>query len=105
MLGLQLQSAQGSTWSVAPVLSGLDAAQGGYETGLGWFGVIWNTSNNTVTLEVSTPVGTSGTVTLPGTGALSVDGKARHASETSGFVEVGGGNHTVVRHLVAGVAY
>ncbi|KZP33078.1 glycoside hydrolase family 78 protein [Athelia psychrophila] len=107
LLGLQLQSAQGATWSVAPVLSGLNAAEGGYETGLGWFGVSWIVSNttSTVTLQVSTPNGTNGTVALPGTGALTVDGTAVPASATSGLVEVGGGNHTVARSLVAGVVY
>ncbi|KZP23277.1 glycoside hydrolase family 78 protein, partial [Athelia psychrophila] len=101
LLGLQLQSAQGATWSVAPVLSGLNAAEGGYETGLGWFGVQWTASNTTsnITLEVSTPEGTNGTVALPGTGPLTVDGTAVPASATSGLVEVNGGNHTIVRSL------
>ena len=102
LLGLQIQSPQGATWSVAPVLSGLSAAEGGYSTGLGWFGVKWTVANETVTIEVSTPKGTTGTVGLPGYGPLHLDGRARLDSEASGVIVVSGGNHTVVRQLVPG---
>lgn len=100
LVGLQLTSAQGATWSVAPVLSGLSAAEGGFETGLGWFGVKWNSTNSTLSVNVSTPLGTNGTVVLPGSGTVEVDGSAQSGSE-SGTVQVAGGNHTLVRHISA----
>lgn len=84
-------------WSLAPALSGLDDTEVGYETGLGWCGVKWNAMYAAVALEVSTPAGTNGTVALPGTGPLQVDGSTAPASEASGLVQVGGGLHTVAR--------
>ncbi|KAF9019279.1 glycoside hydrolase family 78 protein [Hymenopellis radicata] len=42
VVGLTLTSPQGATWAIAPIPSGLDSAEGGFETGLGWFGVKWN---------------------------------------------------------------
>ncbi|KAJ7653391.1 glycoside hydrolase family 78 protein [Mycena rosella] len=74
LLGIQLTSVQGATWSIAPVLSGLLAAQGGMETGLGFFGVNWQVNGTTLTITVDTPAGTQGVVTLPGTGPMTVDG-------------------------------
>lgn len=98
LLGLQIKSPKGATWSVAPVLSGLNAAEGGFETSLGWFGVQWNASSSVVTAAVSTPDGTNGTVTLPGSGEIQLDGQAQNGSDT-GVVQVSGGNHTLVRQL------
>ena len=43
VLGLTVTSPQGRTWQVAPHLSGLEAAEGGFTTPLGWFGVKWRT--------------------------------------------------------------
>ncbi|KAJ7457382.1 glycoside hydrolase family 78 protein [Mycena latifolia] len=70
LLGIQLTSVQGATWSIAPVLSGLPSAQGGMETGLGFFGVKWQMSGTKLTLTLETPAGREGIVTLPGTGPL-----------------------------------
>ncbi|KAF9073410.1 glycoside hydrolase family 78 protein [Rhodocollybia butyracea] len=47
LVGLMVTSSQGATWSVAPVLSGLTAAQGGFETNLGWFGANWTFTDKT----------------------------------------------------------
>ncbi|KAJ7450053.1 glycoside hydrolase family 78 protein [Mycena galericulata] len=96
LLGIQLESAQGATWSIAPVLSGLPAAEGGIETGLGAFGVKWNVNGKKLTLTLQTPAGTQGVVTLPGTGPITVDGHV--GSTSSGSVELKGGNHTLTRH-------
>jgi hypothetical protein len=79
-----------------PILSGLQSAEGGLETGLGWFGVKWNVSeDNVLTVETSTPEGTSGTVTLPGSGDLTVDGEPGSGSN----VELSGGSHVLTRNL------
>ncbi|EPQ59764.1 Six-hairpin glycosidase [Gloeophyllum trabeum ATCC 11539] len=83
VLGLQLTSPQGRTWSIAPITSGLKSAAGGFETGLGWFGVDWSIADDTLRVEVDTPEGTSGVVTLPGNGS----------------VPLSGGKHTLVQHL------
>ncbi|KAJ3775643.1 glycoside hydrolase family 78 protein [Lentinula raphanica] len=94
VLGLTLTSPQGATWSVAPVLSGLTAAEGGFETGLGWFGVNWTTTeDNTFIMTIDTPSGTDGVVTLPVVGSVSVDGKDTNASGTQ--LNLVGGRHII----------
>ncbi|KAF5355117.1 hypothetical protein D9756_005314 [Leucocoprinus leucothites] len=98
VLGIGITSPEGQTWTVTPVLSGLESAEGGLETGLGWFGVKWNVRRNVLTVQISTPKGTSGTVTLPGTGRITVDGKP----ESGGSVKLGGGDHTLSRSLTRG---
>jgi len=95
VLGIGITSPKGQTWTVAPVLSGLESAEGGLETGLGWFGVKWNIKKNIVTIEISTPRVTSGTVTLPGTGEITVDDRL----ESGGAIELRGGDHVLTRRL------
>ncbi|KAJ7242348.1 glycoside hydrolase family 78 protein [Mycena haematopus] len=97
LLGIQLTSALGATWSIAPVLSGLPSAEGGLETGLGFFGVNWKVVGETLTLTLQTPIGTEGVVTLPGSGPMTVDKRRRATSSNS--VELKGGNHTITRHV------
>ncbi|KAJ6530328.1 glycoside hydrolase family 78 protein [Mycena capillaripes] len=99
LLGIQLTTAQGATWSIAPVLSGLPSAEGGLETGLGFFGVKWNVSGQTLTLTLQTPVGTAGVVTLPGTGSMAVNGEKCVLQTASNSVELKGGNYTITRHM------
>ncbi len=94
VLGLTVTSKQGETWSVAPVLSGLTAAEGGFETSLGWYGVNWTlTDNSTFTLSVDTPTGTNGTVTLPGEGEVEIDGAATTIEGKK--LNVDGGAHVI----------
>jgi len=76
-------------------LSGLESAEGGLETGLGWFGVKWNVKKNILTVEMSTPRVTSGIVTLPGTGGVTVDGRL----EFGEAIELRGGDHVLTRRL------
>jgi hypothetical protein len=55
VLGLTPITPQGQTWSVAPHLSGLFGAQGGFQTPLGWFGVNWtlnDQSSSTATVNI-----------------------------------------------------
>ncbi|KAF8890923.1 Six-hairpin glycosidase [Infundibulicybe gibba] len=101
VLGLTVTSPQGQTWAVAPHFgTGLMSAEGGFETPLGWFGVQWNiTTAGAVQLEVTTPAGTSGVMTVPtemsGTSIL-VDGV--RAVSGSGTVDLGGGKHELASH-------
>ncbi|KDQ54652.1 glycoside hydrolase family 78 protein [Jaapia argillacea MUCL 33604] len=95
VLGLIITSPQGQTWSVAPHLSGLTAAEGGFETGLGWFGAKWSLEGGVLTIDVEVPVGTEGTVTLPVEGKVEVNGTQVAVGE-SGTLSVGGGTSTVV---------
>ncbi|KAJ7722663.1 glycoside hydrolase family 78 protein [Mycena maculata] len=97
LLGIQLTSPLGASWSIAPVLSGLPSAEGGIETGLGSFSVQWAVSGETLTLALQTPAGTQGVVTVPGTGPITVDKKIEPTSSDS--VELRGGNYTITRHM------
>ncbi|KAF5357348.1 hypothetical protein D9758_005920 [Tetrapyrgos nigripes] len=97
--GLQITSPLGATWSVAPVLSGLSAAEGGFETPLGWFGVKWNVDDEGVlNVTVDTPSGTNGTALLPGQGPISVNGET---NQVDGPVTLAGGSHTISRKTSA----
>ncbi|THH04410.1 hypothetical protein EW145_g5548 [Phellinidium pouzarii] len=94
VLGLQVTSPRGATWALSPHFSGLNAAEGGFTTPLGWFGVSWEVKDNAIiSMVVSTPVGTQGTVTIPGieTG-LQVDGGT---TQHGWPVSVSGGSHTI----------
>ena len=77
VLGLTVTSPQGQTWSFDPHMSGLEAAEGGFETPLGWFGAKWSLTakGKTFTAELDVPVGTTGEVRVPIKGAVSVDGR------------------------------
>ncbi|OCB86064.1 Six-hairpin glycosidase [Sanghuangporus baumii] len=101
VLGLQIMTPQGQDWTLEPHTSGLSAAQGGFETPLGWFGASWELSGRKNTqFVVETPKGTSGTVTLPaGLGkSVRVNGNPLKSKSTKNgkttFV-VSGGKHTI----------
>ena len=94
MLGLQVTSPQGQTWTLAPHTSGLPCAEGGYETPLGWFGVSWESKDGCFNIRIDTPEGTSGSVRLPYSGETTVDG-ARAQVESSGTLQLGGGSHAI----------
>ncbi|KAE9386521.1 Six-hairpin glycosidase [Gymnopus androsaceus JB14] len=98
VVGLTVTLPQGATWSVAPVLSGLSAAEGGFETGLGWFGANWTVADNTTfTLMIDTPSGTNGTVTLPASGEVEVDGMDITVNRTQ--LDLAGGSHVIVLQM------
>ncbi|PPQ92306.1 LOW QUALITY PROTEIN: hypothetical protein CVT25_008597 [Psilocybe cyanescens] len=80
VLGLSLTAPQGKTWAIpSHIDGGLPAAEGGFDTNLGWFGVKWTALSSTsatesgggdssverFSLSVDTPEGMSGVVTLP----------------------------------------
>ncbi|KAK0241594.1 glycoside hydrolase family 78 protein [Armillaria nabsnona] len=102
VLGLTLTGPQGSSWSVAPVLSGLQSAEGGFETYLGWFGVKWNVSStNDFMLVIEAPLGTVGIVRLPFSD-FTVDGESvSSASMSDGrpSFRLPGGIHTLSQSL------
>ena len=95
VLGLTVTSPLGQTWAIAPHTSGLPSAQGGYSTSLGWFGVEWTSGTDGFNITLSTPEGTSGTLKLPITGTVTVDG-VQSDQDGSQPLELSGGNHTVV---------
>ncbi|KAI8992817.1 Six-hairpin glycosidase [Trametes punicea] len=94
VLGLTVTSPQGHNWSVAPHTSGLSAAEGGFTTSLGWFGVKWSLQKRTFTLNIDVPEGTSGTVTLPFAGRVKVNGKVTLVGKGDSL-QLGGGKHSV----------
>ncbi|CAK5269996.1 unnamed protein product [Mycena citricolor] len=97
LLGIQLKSPLGATWTISPVLSGLPSAEGGLETAIGFFGVKWTVQGHTLTVRLQTPTASNGTVSLPGVGPLTVDGHKK--SSSSGLVSLDGGSHVVIRRL------
>lgn len=94
VLGLTITSPQGRDWSVAPHLTGLPAAEGGFETPLGWYGVKWSSSKTAFNLDLDTPEGTIGSVKLPVTGKAQLDGKSVSVND-QGLLVVAGGRHVV----------
>lgn len=85
----------GKTWTLAPHLSGLSAAEGSFETPLGTFAAKWTASGSTVTIDVSTPSGTSGQVTIPKGNKVVVDGKLIKLNESK-TISVSGGKHIII---------
>jgi hypothetical protein len=77
LLGLSVTKPLGQEWLLKPIVEegmGVDAAQGGFETSLGWFGANWTWSSGTFELGVTTPVGTRGQVVLPNGNQQTVEG-------------------------------
>jgi len=79
--GLTVTTPQGRNWALAPHVGGpIDGAQGGFTTALGWYGVIWELGDNgsSLSLNLTTPVGTQGVFTVPKeiSGTVKVNGKA-----------------------------
>ncbi|KAI5888942.1 Six-hairpin glycosidase [Schizophyllum commune H4-8] len=94
LLGLTLMEPGGSGFRVQPQTAGLPAAEGGFETPLGWFGVSWSNDDagGRFHLNVTAPEGTTGVVVLPFTGVVSVDGM-EVGSESS--LTLNGGTHSI----------
>lgn len=97
VLGLTITSPQGRTWSFDPHLSGLTAAEGGFETPLGWFGAKWELlgSKGGLKVQLDTPPGTSGSLKLPVFGKVTIDGRSAQL-DIDGTLRLRGGRHSVV---------
>ncbi|KAF9490904.1 Six-hairpin glycosidase [Pleurotus eryngii] len=97
VLGLTVTSPQGATWEVAPHLSGLNAAEGQFETPLGAYLASWRTVNEggkVFEIDLETPLGTSGVFRSPIVGgALLVDGK--ETPFNGDHIQLSGGKHTI----------
>lgn len=63
--GIQLLSAGGEAWRVAPNLGDLSVAEAGFSTTLGWFEAKTKTSEDGLEMEFEAPEGTSGEVRVP----------------------------------------
>lgn len=72
--------------------------EGGFETSLGWFGVMWKMTGDQMTITLDVPSSTTrGTVVLPSQfrSRIVVNGMDKGRS-ADGQVELDGGKHTVV---------
>ncbi|KAF5329398.1 hypothetical protein D9619_009233 [Psilocybe cf. subviscida] len=108
LLGMTLQAPQGKEWALQPHIGGgIPTAQGGFQTSLGWFGVSWTMESSSgnamkLSMDVDTPVGTSGVVTLPpgfvadeGTVVVQVNGVSIHSAGEPPSFTVQGGRHLI----------
>lgn len=98
--GLSIASAGGRTWTVAPSLGGLTSVEAGYVAPAGAFAVKVQAETGTErvsALSFSTPLGTSGTVSLPGVvGSLRDDAGLEVVLVGGEAAGVPGGNWTLV---------
>lgn len=97
VLGLTVTSPQGRTWSVAPHISGLQSAEGGFETPLGWYGVEWTLTAKDFHLTLDTPAGSSGIIMLPVSGTVFVNGDLMQIAHMPLFLN--GGRHAILVQL------
>jgi hypothetical protein len=63
--GVELLTAGGATWRIAPSLGDLTFADAGFRTGLGFFGARTQIRNGSVLLDFEAPKGTTGEVKMP----------------------------------------
>lgn len=63
--GIQLLSAGGKTWRIAPSLGDLTIADAGFSTGVGFFSAKTQVANGGFQIDFETPEGTSGEVKIP----------------------------------------
>lgn len=110
VLGLSVTGRVGSTWSFAPQYGNLTFAEGGFTTSLGKYQASWKLDEGSSRLSVNTPLGTTGTLTLPVlTNGVKpqvlVDGQPVETTwaRKTGVVfdtvlvsDVAGGNHTII---------
>lgn len=63
--GVQLLTAGGATWRIAPSLGNLKIADAGFSTNLGFFGAKTQVSDGRLVIELEAPQGTSGELKFP----------------------------------------
>ena len=63
--GIQLLSAAGATWAIAPQVGDLTHVDSGFSTALGLFSSKWSLNGTAFRLEISTPQGTTGSIGIP----------------------------------------
>lgn len=92
VLGLSVTGRVGSTWRLAPQFGDLTSVQGGFTTKLGGFRAGWNVTDGGkgYTMSWSVPVGTTGTVVLPGLGKGNGSGEVTWNGVRRGRVGRGG---------------
>ncbi len=97
--GLKLLGAAGSTWQIEPMLGGLSAVEAGFVTPLGAFSnsVQANRNGVVIAMSFSTPLGTKGSVSVPGVQGKLVSSDGRVVQLVNGEVDnLRGGHWTLV---------
>ncbi|KAF7871734.1 hypothetical protein EAF04_003841 [Stromatinia cepivora] len=104
--GLKVTSGAGKTWSVAPNLGGLTDVEAGFVTSLGSYAVkAVGTSGKLTSIEIATPAGTTGSISVAytnQTATMSLQRKAGGSLATTHQIAVG--NATSGRYAVEDVA-
>ncbi|KAF8914645.1 Six-hairpin glycosidase [Mucidula mucida] len=100
VLGMTITSPKGKTWALQPHIDGgLPSAEGGFETGEGWFGVKWTLAEDVLRVEIETPETTNGVFRVPQTFTgeefkVELDAKTVQLNGTE--MAVTGGKHVLI---------
>ncbi|KAJ8059334.1 hypothetical protein OCU04_012292 [Sclerotinia nivalis] len=104
--GLTVTGGAGKTWSVAPNLGGLTDVEAGFETSLGSYAVkAVGTSGKLASIEITTPAGTIGSISVPytnQTATMSLQRKDGRSVATTH--QIAAGNATNGKYAVEDVA-
>jgi hypothetical protein len=108
IVGLQLTSPGGTTWSLQPQFGDLTHAEGGFTTPLGKFSASWTLIDGGYIVSWGIPAGTTGSIVLPGASATGqqpsvvIDNNpnsmvAEHYNASSGLLTINGqgGSHNL----------
>lgn len=97
--GIRLVGAAGKSWIIAPQVGNLTVVEAGFVTPLGEFSNAVTASGvneSIVSMRFSTPLGTTGTVSLPGVSGQLVKGNVSVGLVDGRAVGLAGGNWTLV---------
>ena len=106
--GLQLTGGAGRTWSVSPALGGLECVTAGFQTPLGSFAVNVDnsTGNGVMEIDITTPAGTTGVLSLSYPSDLSSNGTLIVTNTVGNNITLpisSGGNETInLNNLIGG---
>ena len=96
VLGLQLTSPGGATWSLAPQFGDLTTVEGGYTTPLGKFSARWVLGGTVgYNLSYNVPTSTSGTLVLPASNARAPNVTLNGSANTNGTYDASAGLFTI----------